>query len=72
MSPSSPSEPQKVRVSAAACLVCGKPVDARYRPFCSKRCSDIDLGRWLGESYRVPTEEIPGPDGTPWKPEDEL
>ena len=26
-------------------------------PFCSRRCKTIDLGRWLGESYRIPTEE---------------
>lgn len=58
----SSSEPQKVRVAPVACPVCGKPVEARYRPFCSKRCSDIDLGRWLKEDYRVPTEEVPGMD----------
>ena len=32
---------------------------AAYRPFCSKRCADIDLGRWLKEGYRVETEEAP-------------
>ncbi len=31
----------------------------RYRPFCSKRCADIDLGRWLGERYRVPGPPAP-------------
>ena len=31
-----------------------------FRPFCSKRCADIDLGRWLKESYVVPTDEGPG------------
>ena len=45
---------------AAKCPVCGKPADpAKYRPFCSKRCADIDLGRWLKEGYRVPTDEGP-------------
>ena len=33
---------------------------AGYKPFCSKRCADIDLGRWLKEGYRVPTDEGPG------------
>jgi hypothetical protein len=33
-----------------------------YRPFCSKRCADIDLGRWLKEGYRVPIDEGPGED----------
>lgn len=49
--------PTPVRVSPAACPVCGKPVEARYRPFCSKRCADVDLNRWFGEQYRVPTNE---------------
>jgi endogenous inhibitor of DNA gyrase (YacG/DUF329 family) len=45
------------------CSVCQKPAVEAYRPFCSARCADIDLGRWLGESYRVPTEETPPQDG---------
>jgi endogenous inhibitor of DNA gyrase (YacG/DUF329 family) len=47
---------------AAKCPICGKSGVRDYRPFCSKRCADIDLGRWLKESYRVPTEEAPGDD----------
>jgi endogenous inhibitor of DNA gyrase (YacG/DUF329 family) len=39
-----------------ACPICGKPVVPKHRPFCSVRCSRIDLGRWLGEVYRVPAE----------------
>ena len=37
-----------------ACPICGKPGIAAYRPFCSKRCADIDLGRWLKGSYVIP------------------
>lgn len=44
---------------AKACPICGKPVKLETRPFCSKRCADIDLGRWLGEAYRIPAEEPP-------------
>ena len=44
------------------CPVCGKSVAADSRPFCSKRCANIDLGRWLKESYRVPTDEGPAED----------
>ena len=44
---------------AAKCPICGKPDTAKYRPFCSKRCAHIDLGRWLKEGYRVPTAEGP-------------
>jgi len=32
----------------------------QVKPFCRKRCADIDLGRWLKEGYRVPTDEAPG------------
>ena len=44
---------------AAKCPICGKPGQPEHRPFCSKRCADIDLGRWLKEGYRVPTDEAP-------------
>jgi endogenous inhibitor of DNA gyrase (YacG/DUF329 family) len=40
-----------------ACPICGKPVQAEHRPFCSARCRTIDLGRWLKGDYRVPTAE---------------
>ena len=39
---------------AAPCPICGKPAEPRYRPFCSRRCADVDLARWLNESYRIP------------------
>jgi len=39
------------------CAICGKPVDAAYRPFCSRRCADVDLQRWLTGRYAVPAEE---------------
>ena len=41
------------------CAQCGKPVVARWRPFCSKRCADLDLGRWLSGTYRVASDEEP-------------
>ncbi|MEO0398826.1 MAG: DNA gyrase inhibitor YacG [Pseudomonadota bacterium] len=40
-----------------ACPVCGRPVDPVLKPFCSKRCADIDLHRWLNGSYAIPSEE---------------
>jgi hypothetical protein len=46
-----------------ACPICGKPPVAAHRPFCSKRCADIDLGRWLGEVYRISAEEDDEPAG---------
>ena len=45
------------------CPICGKEPETRYAPFCSKKCADVDLGRWLKGSYVVHTDE---------KPEDEI
>ena len=43
---------------ADACPICGKPSDSgRFRPFCSKRCADVDLGRWFTGGYAVPVVE---------------
>ena len=36
------------------CAVCGKPAEQKFAPFCSKRCADIDLGRWLKGGYAIP------------------
>jgi uncharacterized protein len=40
-----------------ACPICGKAADAVLRPFCSKRCADVDLHRWLSGRYVVPVTE---------------
>jgi hypothetical protein len=37
-----------------SCPICGKPADPGFRPFCSKRCADVDLHRWLSGSYAIP------------------
>ncbi|MHA6266325.1 DNA gyrase inhibitor YacG [uncultured Aliiroseovarius sp.] len=39
-----------------SCPICKKPTVATYRPFCSRRCADVDLGRWFNGSYAVPSE----------------
>ncbi len=39
------------------CPICGKSVDPKARPFCSKRCADLDLARWLNGSYAVPSSD---------------
>ena len=44
------------------CPICGEPSDDRYRPFCSKRCADVDLGRWMSGRYAIPTAEEDAPD----------
>ena len=43
---------------AAKCPICAKPADEKYQPFCTKRCADIDLGRWLKGSYVIPGEAV--------------
>ena len=40
------------------CPICAKVADSKYRPFCSRRCADVDLGRWLTGSYVIPGEEV--------------
>ncbi len=45
-----------------ACPICEKQTDPAYRPFCSRRCADVDLGKWFNESYRVPVAEAEEPD----------
>jgi len=40
------------------CPICRKPVSPDYRPFCSKHCADVDLGRWLKGAYAVPGEPV--------------
>jgi uncharacterized protein len=36
------------------CPICGRPVATKFRPFCSRRCADVDLNRWLSGVYAVP------------------
>ncbi|MBL6078135.1 DNA gyrase inhibitor YacG [Belnapia sp. T18] len=45
---------------APRCAVCGKPVEppAPHRPFCSARCRQVDLGRWLAGDYVIPGEDL--------------
>ena len=40
-----------------SCPICKKDTVQKYRPFCSKRCADVDLGKWLNESYVVPASD---------------
>jgi hypothetical protein len=44
------------------CPICGKATEKAWRPFCSRRCADVDLAKWLGEGYRIAgsAEDDPG------------
>ena len=39
------------------CPICGKPAVVAFKPFCSKRCADVDLNRWLTGSYVIPARD---------------
>ena len=52
-------EPQRY----TACPICGKPASEATRPFCSRRCADVDLNRWLSGVYAVPVTEDDEEDG---------
>jgi hypothetical protein len=55
-------------VDAPLCVYCRqRPVEPRWRPFCSERCRMADLGRWLSGDYRVPArpDESDEPIGIP-------
>ncbi len=43
-----------VPMKGRKCPMCGKRGTQKYRPFCSKRCADLDLSKWLNESYKIP------------------
>ena len=47
------------------CPNCGEPTDPAFKPFCSKRCKDVDLNRWLKGAYSIPVveyDDLPLPD----------
>jgi len=49
----SPTQTRNCKV----CPICSKPVEPVFKPFCSKRCADVDLNRWLSGVYGVPVTE---------------
>lgn len=56
---------------SAGCAICGRPMVAEYRPFCSKRCANVDLQRWLGGVYAIPAVEDDETDSAPVTENDE-
>ena len=56
------AEPVRLRPKRS-CPICGKLSQQKYHPFCSARCAQVDLNRWLGGNYAIPVEEEePGED----------
>lgn len=52
-----------------SCPICNKPAATDYQPFCSKRCADVDLAKWLNGAYTIPGG--PADDEEPPTPQDE-
>jgi endogenous inhibitor of DNA gyrase (YacG/DUF329 family) len=53
-------------MTQSVCPICRRPAEASFRPFCSKRCADVDLQRWLSGRYAVPAvEDDEGPSDEP-------
>ena len=48
---------------AKPCPICGKPATDEFKPFCSARCRDVDLNRWLSGVYAVPVKDDEDEDG---------
>ena len=63
-----PADPPKegAKGGAKKCPICGKPAVEASKPFCSERCRDVDLGKWLMGAYVVP-----GADGSAYLGEDD-
>ena len=51
------------KTSAASCPICGTATEVAFKPFCSKRCADIDLNRWLTGVYAIPVTDDEDEDG---------
>ena len=60
---SKPVSPKSVQPKCSQCRK--NPVSAQYRPFCSKRCADVDLNKWLSEGYAIPGAPADGADEVP-------
>lgn len=54
----------RARVTKSACPICGEAQRPAYRPFCSGRCADVDLHRWLDGDYVI----LDGDEGPPKTP----
>lgn len=48
------------------CPICRAPAKPEFKPFCSKRCADLDLGKWMNDSYAIPGEPADQSDDNPY------
>jgi uncharacterized protein len=73
---SAPAKPHHIPLMAdppkrKACPICGKQAVEQFRPFCSRRCADVDLNRWLSGVYAVPVSADEEEDELPLVPDQE-
>lgn len=61
---------KRSRAKLGKCPICGKPSQQAHRPFCSAHCGYVDLNRWLGGRYAIPTVEEDSPDEADIDPAD--
>jgi len=52
-----PADTSSGKAGARPCPICGKPSTEASKPFCSERCRDVDLNRWLSNSYAIPSRK---------------
>jgi len=50
---------------ARKCAICNKPASQKFHPFCSARCANVDLNRWLSSAYVIPASELEEEDDRP-------
>ena len=58
-------------MTSATCPICRKPTDPALRPFCSKRCADLDLQRWFTGRYAIPGKAADEDEALPEAPADD-
>ena len=59
---------ETVKTGGQKCPLCSKPTEHAFRPFCSKRCQQVDLGRWISGKYAIEGDPV---DPRPVAPEEE-
>ena len=59
------SDPAGADSPPRPCPVCGKPASKAFEPFCSKRCAQVDLNRWLSGGYAIPGRTAAGDEEEP-------
>jgi uncharacterized protein len=60
MGQSTPIRKAQMTIAKGRCPICQDDTEHAFRPFCSSRCADIDLGKWMTGSYAIPVTDNTG------------